>query len=72
MATPNEAGKEKAFEKVLLEAVDEGLKVFGESVARAIHYYLKKRNGLRREDIPKNPEAFDIGLKTVFSSGAQS
>lgn len=62
--------KEKAFDKALLEAVDEGLAVFGESVAHTVAYYLKKNHGLRREDIPKNPETFDTGLKTIFGFGA--
>lgn len=70
MATPDEAGKEKAFDKVLLEAVDEGLTVFGESARHVIRYYLEKNHGLRREDIPKKPETFDTALKTIFGFGA--
>lgn len=69
-STPKEAGKEKAFNKVLLEAISEGLTVFGENVRHTIYYYLKKDHGLRREDIPKNPEAFHTGLRAIFGSGA--
>lgn len=70
MGRINKAKKREDFDSVLLKAVDEGLMILGVSVRVAVYYYLEKDHGLRREDVPKNPEAFDKGLRTIFSSGA--
>ncbi len=66
----NKTKKREDFDSVLLKAVDEGLMILGVSVRITVYHYLKKDHDLRREDIPKNPEALDIGLRTLFGSGA--
>jgi len=40
------------FDRLLLEAVDEGLMSLGESVRQVIYYHLEKNNSLRRDAIP--------------------
>jgi len=59
------------FEQLLLEAVDDGLKIIGESVAAVVYYYWEQSHSLKREDIPKNLELFDGYLKGLFGFGAQ-
>jgi hypothetical protein len=60
----------KDFDKILLEAIDEGLKVLGESGKHMVFYYLERTYSIRKHDIPKNPEAFVNGLERIFGSGA--
>jgi hypothetical protein len=58
------------FEKILLESIDEGLKVLGESGKHMVFFYLERNCSIRKCDIPKNPEAFVRGLEKIFGAGA--
>jgi hypothetical protein len=62
--------KEKEFEKLLIEAVDEGLETLGESGKHMIFFHLDKSYSVKRHEIPKKPEAFAIGLEKIFGAGA--
>ncbi|MGB9714351.1 MAG: hypothetical protein ACPLZC_05160 [Candidatus Bathyarchaeales archaeon] len=64
--------EEKVFNQVLLEAVDEGLLIIGESGRNAIYFHLQNSCSLKREDIPEKPEVFMDGLKKIFGLGAQA
>jgi len=55
----------------LLEAVDEGLLILGESARKAIYFHLQNGCSLPREDIPDKPEMFAEGLKKMFGAGAK-
>ncbi|MEM3731259.1 MAG: hypothetical protein QW667_03855 [Candidatus Bathyarchaeia archaeon] len=65
------ANKEELFKRCLLEAVDEGLLILGDSGRKAIYFHLQKLHSLKREDIPNNPEAFAKGLREIFGVGAE-
>lgn len=65
-----EKGKELDFEKLFMEAVDEALKVLGESCRQMIFFHLEKSYSIKRHDIPKKPEAFAAGLEKIFGAGA--
>jgi len=62
--------KEKDFEKLFIEAVDEGLETLGESGKHMIFFHLEKSYSIKRHEIPKNPEAFAEGLEKIFGAGA--
>lgn len=61
---------QQEFERLLLEAVDEGLSSLSGSVKQAIYYHLERLFGVKREDIPNNVEAFADALEKIFGQGA--
>ena len=62
--------KEKDFEKLFIEAVDEGLETLGESGKHMIFFHLDKSYSIKKHEIPKKPEAFAKGLEKIFGAGA--
>lgn len=58
------------FEKLLMEAIDEGLFSVGESPRRAIYFHLEKSFDIRKEDIPKKIEVFEDAIEKIFGFGA--
>jgi hypothetical protein len=62
--------KRQDFEKLFMEAVDEGLKVLGESGKQMVFFHLQKSYSLKRDEIPKKPEVFITGLQKIFGAGA--
>jgi hypothetical protein len=58
------------FEKLFMEAVDEGLNLLGESGKQMVFFHLERSYLIKRQDIPKKPEAFAKGLEKIFSAGA--
>jgi hypothetical protein len=62
--------KEKEFEKLFIEAVDEGLGTLGESGKHMIFFHLDRSHSVKRHEIPKKPEAFARGLEKIFGAGA--
>lgn len=58
------------FKKALIEAVDEGLRILGESGRDVIYYNLQHFFGLRKENIPDNIEIFTTCLRKIFGLGA--
>ncbi|MEM1540807.1 MAG: hypothetical protein QXJ07_05445 [Candidatus Bathyarchaeia archaeon] len=61
----------EAFKKALMEAVNEGLLMLGESGREVIYFRLIHSYALKREDIPSNPEIFVKCLRGIFGSGAE-
>jgi len=62
--------KGKDFEKLFIEAVDEGLDVLGESGRHMIFFHLENSYSIKRREIFKKPEAFAAGLEKIFGAGA--
>ena len=60
----------KDFETILLEAIDEGLRVLGEGGKHMVFFYLERNYSIRKQDIPRNLEAFAFGLEKIFGAGA--
>lgn len=60
------------FEEVLVEAVDEGLLMFGESGREIVYYQLQNSYGVKKEGIPNNLEVFTECLRKIFGLGAVS
>jgi hypothetical protein len=60
----------KDFERLLLDAIDEGLSSLGESSKQTIYYHLERSFNLRREDIPTRIIAFTQAIENIFGVGA--
>lgn len=61
----------KAFEKLLLEAVDEALASLGDSAKQSIYFHLENKFEIERDEIPQRVEDFAEGLEKIFGVGAQ-
>jgi len=61
----------KAFERLLLEAVDESLTSLGDSAKQAIYFHLENKFKIERNEIPERVEDFGEGLQKIFGVGAQ-
>ncbi len=53
-----------------MEAVDEGLKVIGESGKQMFFFHLERTYSIKKQDIPRKPEIFAKGLEKIFGAGA--
>ena len=60
----------KDFEKLLLDAVDEGLSALGESSKQAIYFHLEKSFNIKRNEIPERVGAFAQAIESIFGAGA--
>ena len=60
----------KDFEKLMLEAVDEGLSSLGDSSRQAIYFHLERSFDIRREEIPDRLGAFTQAIENIFGAGA--
>ena len=63
--------KRKAFENILIEALDEGLASLGESAKQAIYFHLEDKFKIAKKDIPYRLEDFTDGLEKIFGLGAR-
>jgi len=59
------------FEKILLEAIDEGLSSLGDSAKEVIYFYLEKNFKINRRDIPYKIEEFAEAIEEFFGVGAK-
>jgi hypothetical protein len=62
---------EKEFDELLLEAVDEGLSVLGESSKQAIYFHLAISFNIKKEEIPEKIEIFADAIEKIFGLGAK-
>jgi hypothetical protein len=60
-----------SFDKILLEAIDEGFSFLGESPKPAIYFYLEKTCNIKRQDIPYKIEEFTEAIEKMFGAGAK-
>ena len=62
--------KKRDFEKLFIEAVNEGLETLGESGKHMIFFHLDKSYSVKKHEILEKPEAFARGLEKIFGAGA--
>ena len=62
--------KDKAFHKLLLNAVDSALSSLGESAKQSVYFHLGKFH-MKRNEIPVRIEDFDRGLERIFGAGTR-
>lgn len=54
------------IDEKIIQCVDEGLKVFGESAKHAIYFYLESDFQLKKTEIPEKPETFCKAITSLF------
>jgi hypothetical protein len=59
------------FEEDLLEAIDEGFSLLGESPKQAVYFHLEKTFQMNRLDIPYRIEEFTDAIEKIFGAGAK-
>jgi hypothetical protein len=60
----------RGFEKLLLDAVDEGLAWLGDSARRTIYSHLENDFNIKRQDIPRNIKGFADAIEKIFGAAA--
>ena len=66
-----DAEKTQNFENVLMEAIDEGLDVLGESSKQALYFNLEKTFKINTRDIPYKIEEFTDAVEKIFGKGSR-
>ncbi|UCE29839.1 MAG: hypothetical protein JSV85_03760 [Candidatus Bathyarchaeota archaeon] len=61
----------REFNKLVLEAVDEGLSSLGDSPKQMIYLVLEKTFKVKRSEIPEKVEEFAYALEQIFGQGAK-
>jgi hypothetical protein len=59
------------FREAVLEAVDEGLLVFGESTRHIVYYMLERDSSVTRDEIPEKLDDFIAELENILWVGAK-
>jgi len=59
------------FEKILLEAVDEGFTCLGNAGKETFYFHLEKSFAIKKNEIPQKTEEFVKALERIFGEGAQ-
>jgi len=54
----------------LVECIDRGLLVLGETPKKAVYYHLEKKSHVKKDEIPEKLEDFILGIRQIFGSGA--
>jgi predicted RND superfamily exporter protein len=62
--------RSRAFDKLLLSAVDEALSSLGESAKQSIYFHIETSN-VTRNKISENLQEFQAGLEKIFGIGAR-
>ena len=60
-----------SFEELLLEAINEGLSLLGESGKQVLYFHLEKNFKINKQDIPNRIEEFTDAIETIFGNGAK-
>jgi hypothetical protein len=63
--------RNRNFEKLLLDAVDEGLSSLGDSSKQSLYFHLEKTFKIKRQDIPHKIREFADALGEIFGVGAK-
>jgi hypothetical protein len=60
------------LDSALLEAVDEGLSIFGDIGKRSMYAFLEGVHNMKREEIPRKLETFHQILQATINTGTQT
>jgi hypothetical protein len=59
------------FKELLMESIDDGLSVLGESGKQVVYYHLEENFKIKRQDIPYKIEEFTDAIERIFGDGAK-
>jgi hypothetical protein len=62
---------DKAFQRLLLKAVDSALSSLGDSARQSVYFHLEEKFDITRDEIPGRVEDFDRGLERIFGAGTR-
>jgi hypothetical protein len=62
---------EKAFQKLVLKAVDSTLSSLGDSARQSVYFHLEKKFEISRDEIPGRIQDFEHGLEQIFGVGTR-
>jgi hypothetical protein len=68
---PDRKQTKNQLDSTILEAVDESLDSFGESVKQVVYYQLESSYHVRKQDIPRKIEEFVTAVEGIFGVGAR-
>jgi len=57
-------------QKIIIECIDESLNLLGPSVAEVVHSQIERTFGIKKEEIPEQPNAFFEALYSILGEGA--
>lgn len=63
--------KLRALDKLLEEAIEEGLNVLGKSGKQMLFFHLEKSYSLKKHEIIVKPDAFEAAIQQIFGDGAK-
>jgi hypothetical protein len=63
--------KTMTFEELLLEAIDDGLSLLGETGKQAVYCHLETHFKIKSPDIPSKIEEFTDAIERIFGNGAK-
>lgn len=63
--------RNRDFQNLLMEAIDEGLSLLGSSSKQAIYFYLEKTFAIKKHDIPSKIGEFTNAIEEIFGRGAK-
>jgi len=58
------------LDKLLEEAIDEGLNILGKSGKQMLFFHLEKSYRLNKHEILQKPEVFEVAINQIFGAGA--
>lgn len=67
---PLTSKREREFDRLLLESVDEALSSLGEASKEAIYFHLEKSFNIKKCEIPMRIEDFAHAMEKIFGLGA--
>jgi hypothetical protein len=67
----NRNNRDKKFEQILLDSIDEAFSTLGESAKTSIYFYLEKNFLITKQDIPYKVDDFSDALEQIFGLGAR-
>jgi len=62
--------KVRSLDKLLEEALDEGLNILGRSGKQMLFFHLEKSYRLTKHEILQKPEVFEAAINQIFGAGA--
>lgn len=61
----------EAFDKLLLDAIDDAFSTLGDSARQSIYFHLESKFKIAKKEVPEHLEDFDEGLAKIFGPGSR-
>lgn len=61
----------EAFDRLLLEAIDDAFSTLGDSARQSIYFHLESKFKIAKKEVPARLEDFEEGLAKIFGSGSR-